>query len=123
MNVQSVERTFIDKIFAICDYRLHDMQVRDSRHIYDIAKLIDCINFDNSFKNLVLRVRDDRANLKNNLSAQPKYDIPDLLQDIIDTRFFEADYNRLTSKLLYEEYSYDKAITNAISKVIESMAF
>lgn len=25
MNVQSLERTFIDKIFAICDYRIQNM--------------------------------------------------------------------------------------------------
>ena len=40
MQVQSLERTFIDKVFAICDYRLQDMQDRDSRHLYDIAKLL-----------------------------------------------------------------------------------
>ena len=39
MQVQSLERTFVDKVFAICDYRIQDMQDRDSRHLYDIAKL------------------------------------------------------------------------------------
>ena len=33
MNVQSLKRTFVDKIFAICDYRIQDMQDRDSRHL------------------------------------------------------------------------------------------
>lgn len=36
MNVQSLKRTFVDKIFAICDYRIQDMQDRDSRHLYGI---------------------------------------------------------------------------------------
>lgn len=40
MNVQSVKRTFVDKIFAVCDYRIQNMQDRDSRHLYDICKLI-----------------------------------------------------------------------------------
>ena len=34
INVQSIERTFIDKVFAICDYYIQDMQDRDSRHLY-----------------------------------------------------------------------------------------
>ena len=34
MNVQSLQRTFIDKVFAICDYRIKNMQDRDSRHLY-----------------------------------------------------------------------------------------
>ena len=33
MNVQSLKRTFVDKVFAICDYRIQDMQERDSRHL------------------------------------------------------------------------------------------
>jgi len=32
MQVQSLERTFIDKIFAVCDYRIQNMMDRDSRH-------------------------------------------------------------------------------------------
>ena len=36
MNVQSLERTFIDKVFAICDYKIQNMMDRDSRHLYDI---------------------------------------------------------------------------------------
>ena len=45
-TVQSVERTFIDKIFAICDYRIQNMQDRDSRHLYDICKLLPVIKMD-----------------------------------------------------------------------------
>ncbi len=40
MQVQSLERTFIDKVFAVCDYRIQNMMDRDSRHLYDIAKLL-----------------------------------------------------------------------------------
>ena len=39
MPVQTLERTLIDKIFAICDYYLENMKERDSRHIYDICKI------------------------------------------------------------------------------------
>ena len=123
MPVQSVERTFIDKVFAVCDYMLQDMRHRDSRHLYDIAKLIDHVEFDEDFKSLVKDVRKDRSKLKNNLSAQPQYNIPDLLKEIIDSRFYASDYNDITTKLLYEDYLYEKAIENGIAKVIDSFIF
>lgn len=53
INVQSLERTFIDKVFAVCDYYLQDMQERDSRHLYDIAKLLAVIKLDDSLKPLI----------------------------------------------------------------------
>lgn len=40
IEVQSLERTFIDKVFAICDYYLLNEVLRQSRHIYDIYKII-----------------------------------------------------------------------------------
>ena len=45
MNVQSLERTFVDKVFAVCDYRLENMWERDSRHLYDIAKIYTHVDF------------------------------------------------------------------------------
>ena len=53
MNVQSVKRTFVDKIFAICDYRIQDMQDRDSRHLYDVCKLMSQVKLDEEMDALV----------------------------------------------------------------------
>lgn len=39
-TTQSLKCTFIDKIFAICDYKIENMIGQDSRHLYDIAKII-----------------------------------------------------------------------------------
>lgn len=39
MKVQTLERTFVDKVFAVCDYKIQNMMDRDSRHLYDIAKM------------------------------------------------------------------------------------
>jgi len=36
MCVQTIERTFVNKLFAICDYYLKDDYNRKSRHIYDV---------------------------------------------------------------------------------------
>ena len=123
MKVQSLERTFIDKVFAVCDYRIRDMQDRDSRHLYDIAKLLPKIRFSSELNELVDEVRRDRMQSKNNPSAQPIHDISAMLKEIIDSRFYESDYNNITKKLLYEDVSYDEAIENGIAKVAETSAF
>ncbi|MBQ8956044.1 MAG: nucleotidyl transferase AbiEii/AbiGii toxin family protein [Lachnospiraceae bacterium] len=123
MNVQSLQRTFVDKIFAVCDYRIQDMQDRDSRHLYDIAKLLPEVKFTPELKALIIEVREDRMQSKNNPSAQLKYNIPEMLKEIISSRFYESDYNNITKKLLYEEMSYEEAIRRGISIVAESDAF
>ena len=123
MQVQSLERTFIDKVFAICDYRIQDMQDRDSRHLYDIAKLLPEIQFTAKFKELITEVRKDRMQSKNNPSAQPQYDITEMLKEIIVNRFYEADYNNITRKLLYEDVSYESAIEKGIAIVAQKGIF
>ena len=123
MNVQSIERTFVDKVFAVCDYKIQNMQDRDSRHLYDICKLLREVELNEELDRLVDQVRDDRIQSKNNPSAQLKYIIPDMLKEIIKTRFFEADYKNITQKLLYEDISYDYAIENGIAIIAESDVF
>ena len=123
MNVQSVERTFVDKVFAVCDYKIQNMQDRDSRHLYDICKLLREVELDAELDKLIDMVRDDRMQSKNNPSAQLEYIIPDMLKEIINSRFYEPDYKNVTQKLLYEDISYDYAIENGIAIVAESDVF
>ena len=123
MQVQSLERTFIDKVFAICDYRIQNMQDRDSRHLYDIAKLITEIEITPELDDLVDEVRKDRMQSKNNPSAKPEHDIPGMLKEIISSRFYESDYNSITKKLLYEDISYDEAIQKGIAVVADMDIF
>ena len=123
MNVQSLERTFIDKVFAICDYRIQNMEERDSRHLYDVAKIMPYIKLDENLDNLIDQVREDRMLSKNNPSADLKYNINEMIEEIINKRFYEKDYNEITNKLLYENYSYDDSIKNGISKILDSKVF
>ena len=123
MNVQSVERTFVDKVFAVCDYKIQNMQDRDSRHLYDICKLLREVELNEELDKLIDMVRDDRMQSKNNPSAQLDYYIPDMLKEIIRSRFYEPDYKNVTQKLLYEDISYDYAIENGIAIVAESDVF
>ena len=123
MNVQSIERTFVDKVFAVCDYKIQNMQDRDSRHLYDICKLLQEVELNEELNKLIDMVRDDRMQSKNNPSAQLEYIIPDMLKEIIRSRFYEPDYKNVTQKLLYEDISYDYAIENGIAIVAESDVF
>lgn len=123
MPVQSIERTFIDKVFAVCDYRIQNMQDRDSRHLYDICKLLSEVTLDERMDKLIDKVRDDRMKSKNNPSAQVQYNIPDMLSEIIESRFYEADYKNITQKLLYENVDYEYAVTNGIAIVAKSDVF
>ena len=123
MQVQSIERTFIDIVFAICDYKIRDMQNRDSRHLYDICKLLGQIKMDKELDELIDVVRDDRMQSKNNPSAQLEYSIPQMLKEIIQSRFYEPDYRDITQKLLYENISYDYAVEHGIAIVAESDVF
>ena len=119
IQVQSLERTLIDKVFAVCDYRIQDMQDRDSRHLYDISKLLPKVTLDKTMDNLIDEVRRDRMQSKNNPSARLEYDIPEMLKEIIESRFYESDYNDITKKLLYEDVSYEDAIKNGIGVLAE----
>ena len=123
MNVQSVERTLVDKVFAVCDYKIQNMQDRDSRHLYDICKLLREVELNEELDKLIDMVRDDRMQSKNNPSAQLEYIIPDMLKEIIRSRFYEPDYKNVTQKLLYEDISYDYAIENGIAIIAESDVF
>ena len=123
MNVQSIRRTFVDKVFAICDYRIQNMQDRDSRHLYDICKLAAQLKMDEEMDALVDKVREDRMLSQNNPSAQPNYIIPEMLEEIIESKFYESDYKNVTQKLLYEDIDYDYAVQNGIALVAQSDVF
>ena len=121
MPVQTLERTLIDKIFAVCDYFLEDMKERDSRHIYDICKIYNNITInENAFIKLFNEIRVERTKHKNNPSAEPRFCINDLLKEIVETGFYESDYNTITVQLLYEYESYEDVINNGLQKIINS---
>lgn len=122
MNVQDIDRTLIDKIFAICDYYLKGEIKRYSRHIYDIYMLLPKVKLDNNFKKLVIQVRAVRAEMSICPSALKGVDIPFLLKSIIKEEFFKADYREITTYFQKNQVSYDKAIS-AVKKIAESGMF
>ncbi len=122
IRVQALERTLVDKVFAICDYMERDITLRQSRHIYDISRLLTKVKLNDSLRELVKEVREDRKPNKTCISAQDGVNVPELLRKVIGTQFFKKDYEDSTLKLLSKSVEYDEAI-KSLEKIIESGVF
>lgn len=110
ITTQTIERTLIDKVFAICDYYLSDKAERHSRHLYDVYKILEYITPDASFSKLVQEVRSLREPLPVCPSAKKEVCVNDLLTEIIEKKIYQNDYENITGKLLFTYLPYETAI-------------
>ncbi len=110
VTVQNYVRTFIDKLFAVCDYYLSGNINEHSRHLYDLHKILPLIRFDDEFRELFMKVRAERSQRKICLSAISDRSLADLLKDIIRSEIYKADYENRTAILLTDSVSYKEAI-------------
>lgn len=119
MKVQRIDRTLVDKVFAICDYYMQGRVKKHSRHIYDIYKLLPIIPQTEEFRRLVREVREVRA--ANNIcpSAQPGVDVPAMLKYLVDNDVYKSDYETITTRILEEAVSYETAV-EAVKTIAES---
>lgn len=122
IRVQTLERTFIDKVFALCDYAVSNDTKGYSRHIYDLHRLLSVVTLDDNLRELAKEVREERKTHARCYTAQDEYDIPTLLKQIIDERIYYKDYEDITAKVLFDGTDYDTSIT-AIQKIIDSNIF
>lgn len=105
MKVQSIERTLIDKMFALCDYYLLGRPGRNSRHLYDIYKIYPYIAPDSQLHDLFIEVRSIRAAMRDNIapSAAAENDIMRIVNSLCEKDFYRKDYEE-TTRLLVSEY-------------------
>lgn len=122
IRVQTLDRTLVDKVFAVCDYMLDNKTERQSRHIYDLSRLLTLVKLDDNLKALIKEVREDRKLGTKCYSAQDGVSVPNLLRQMIDTEFFKKDYEDSTEKLLSKHVTYEEAI-KAIEMIIASNVF
>lgn len=122
IRVQTLDRTLVDKVFAVCDYMLDNKTERQSRHIYDLSRLLTLVKLDDNLKALIKEVREDRKPGTKCYSAQDGVSVPNLLRQMIDTEFFKKDYEDSTEKLLSKPVTYEEAI-KAIETIIASGVF
>ena len=109
MRVQSLNRTLIDKIFAVCDYYLLGKDRRNARHLYDIYKLTGHVEIDEEFLKLVKEVRLHRVKMGDGIApaALSDVDIPGVVQRIYEEDFYRDDYKETTLKLISDSLEYE----------------
>lgn len=110
MNLQSLERTYIDKVFALCDYYLQGKSKRYSRHLYDIYKLTPLIEFNDGFAALIQEVREHRSKMRICPSADETVDVPSVILEFCDNSFYREDYQAITDYFAKDTVSYDDVI-------------
>lgn len=122
LNVQTAERTMIDKMYALADYYLMNTTTEHSRHIYDIYKLSKIVTVDDTLKELALSVAHERRPHKMCLSVQENANVNDILREVIEKKVYKDDYDTITVPLLFETVSYDTAIT-ALESILQNGIF
>lgn len=122
MKLQSLERTYIDKIFALCDYYLQGKSKRYSRHLYDIYKLTPMMKINDDFRKLIDEVREHRAKMSVCPSAKDGVDVAGIIFEFCDSDFYKEDYQAITSYFVADYVAYDEAISN-ICRIAESGLF
>ncbi|MCL2712531.1 MAG: nucleotidyl transferase AbiEii/AbiGii toxin family protein [Methanomassiliicoccaceae archaeon] len=110
--VQSLERTFVDKIFAICDYYIDNRTDTQSRHLYDLYKILPHMTLDNKMKDFVEEIRKVREGKRDCPSAEKGFSLSDILEKIMAERIYKNDYDTVTSLLLYETVTYDDTMAS-----------
>lgn len=121
IKVQKLERTFIDKIFALCDYQISKKITRQSRHIYDLYKIYPLITFDTNLLDLFEEVKKYRIDNPTCYSAKEGQKLNKIFNDLINEETFLNDYNELTYPLLYDRTPYNECIKtlNVIQKYLK----
>ncbi len=112
MKVQSLDRTFIDKMFAVCDYYMLRKSRRNSRHLYDIFKIHPYITENEDFYSLIQEVREHRMKIDEKVtpSARNQVDISKVACELCDKDFFKDDYENRTMGLISDNVSYEEVI-------------
>lgn len=119
VNVQAAERTFVDKLCAIGDYYLSGTISEHSRHIYDLHKLLEIVQIDDSLRQLLHKVVAERKTHKTCLSAQDGVNLKELLAEIVQKEIYRRDYEEITASLLFDNTDYQTAI-GSLSRIIDS---
>jgi len=121
INAQRIDRTFIDKIFTVCDYYEQGKLERNSRHLYDLSKIFQNYTFERQdFHQLFKNVRIERQRKPDfNISSKDGYPILDTLQLILDQDLYREDYEAVTDLLLFEKVSYEE-VKSALKDLIRT---
>jgi hypothetical protein len=124
--VQSIERTYIDKLFAFADYYLDDNISRHSRYLYDLYRIAQVKDIKDIPEDFIASVRSVRAEFTNSRTSHPEYDLVEVLQEVLDQDIYKEDYNTITIFLLYREVDYETAkesLQNVVNEMSDMQCF
>lgn len=109
MRVQSLNRTLIDKMFAVCDYYLLGRARRNARHLYDIYKLAQYVDINDEFMQLVKEVRMHRIKVGKEIAPAAPMDVNilEIVNKICEEDFYKEDYRNTTLKLISDSVEYE----------------
>lgn len=110
ITTQIIERTLVDKVFALCDYYLQGETDRHSRHLYDIHKIVEAIGITDKMEKLIPQVRQVRSELSICPSAKAEVSVTNILKEIIEKQVYKKDYEDITMGLLFVTETYDTVI-------------
>lgn len=121
MKLQSIERTFIDKIFALCDYYMQGKFKRYSRHLYDIYKLSAVIDVEKVIDELYSEIRYQRKKMGICPSADDGVDVSKIITEFCDKDFYRSDYQEITNYFSHDYVAYEDTIEQMrkLAKILE----
>ena len=119
ITTQTIERTLVDKVFALCDYYMQGKIERHSRHLYDIHKIVEREGISGELIKLIPEVRAVRSEIIVCPSAKEDICVTEILQDILEHQVYKKDYDDITKGLLFVPESYEN-VTRSLKKIIDS---
>jgi predicted nucleotidyltransferase component of viral defense system len=119
ITTQTIERTLVDKVFALCDYYMQEKTERHSRHLYDIHKILENIGVSEELAALIPEVRAVRSEQHVCPSAKEGVCVSDILREIIESNVYKNDYENITMGLLFVPVPYDIVI-QSLQKMLDS---
>lgn len=119
ITTQTIERTLVDKVFALCDYYMQKKTERHSRHLYDIHKIVENMGISDELQKLILEVRAMRSEMIVCPSAKEDVCVADVLREIIESQVYKSDYEEITMGLLFVPETYD-AVIQSLKKILDS---
>ena len=118
VRVQALERTFADKIFAVCDYYMTGRIDGQSRHLYDLHKILPHMTLNDDLKDFVEEIRKVREGKRDCPSAEKDVSLSETIGIVMKDNTYKKDYAAKTAPLLYETVKYAE-IVSTMKKISE----
>ena len=119
-TVQSLNITFIDKLYALIVYHLKNRVEGRSRHLYDLHRILPHIELNGEFFRLLEEMgeyeRNDLASMRSPIDIDPSM-FTTSLRNIISEEVYKKDYETKTLPLLFDAVPYKETVRSLQSVI------